>query len=264
MIEPFVGAARLPWPDPDQAAVVGRAEGQATLALLRALGDQDWTRPTDCTEWDVRALLAHLVAQCEDSIHLGTLLRRELVGRRRYPARTAVDAHMAVGVDDHAAASGPELVERFALLWPRAVTARRRRPAALRRRTINPGIPGQPRWPVAYLLDVILNRDLWMHRVDLARATGRPFGIGGHDRQIVAQVIGDLARGWSAPTVVLTLTGSAGGSWLLGSGEPVAAARADAVAYLRALSGRDDDVALDLIFGQATALTPIRQARVAF
>jgi hypothetical protein len=36
------------------------------------------------------------------------------------------------------------------------------------------------------------------------------------------------------------------------------------VAYLRALSGRDDDVVLELISGDATALTPIRQARVAF
>jgi hypothetical protein len=42
------------------------------------------------------------------------------VGRRGYPAKTVLDAHMAVGVDDHHAASGPELVERFALLWPRA------------------------------------------------------------------------------------------------------------------------------------------------
>jgi uncharacterized protein (TIGR03083 family) len=264
MIESFVAAARLPQTDPHQAAGIGQAEGGATLALLRALGDGDWRRPTDCTEWDVRALVAHLVAQCEDSIRPGTLLRRELVGRRRYPGRTAVDAHMAVGVDDHRKASGPELVERFALLWPRAVRARRRRPGFLRRLKINSGIPGQPRWPVAYLLDVIGNRDLWMHRVDLARATGRPLVIGDQDQQIVAQVIRDLAQAWSAAPVALELTGRAGGCWLLGASDPVAVVRADAVAYLRTLSGRGDDVALDLLAGQASALTPIRQARVAF
>jgi hypothetical protein len=202
--------------------------------------------------------------RAEDSIGLGTMLRRELLGRRRYPAKTALDAHMAVGVDDHRAASGPELVERFALLWPRAVQTRRRRPGALRRSKVNPGIPGQPRWPVAYLLEVILNRDLWMHRVDLARATGRPLVIGDHDQQIVAQVIRDLALAWSTVPVTLGLTGRAGGSWLLGSGEPVAVVRADTVAYMRALSGRDDDVALELISGQQAALTPLRQARVAF
>jgi uncharacterized protein (TIGR03083 family) len=264
MIESFVAAARLPQTDPDHAAGIGQAEGQATLALLRTLDDGDWTRPTDCTEWDVRTLVAHLVAQCEGSIHLGTVLRRELLGRRRYPGKIPVDAHMAVGVDDHRAASGPELVERFALLWPRAVQARRQRPGLLRRIKISSGIPGLPRWRLDYVLDVILNRDLWMHRVDLSRATGRPLVIDDHDQQIVAQVIRDLARAWSAAPVALQLTGRAGGSWLLGSGDPVAVVRADTVAYMRALSGRDDDVVLDLISGEAAALAPIRRARVAF
>lgn len=264
MIDSLVAAARLPQTDPDQAEAVAHAEGRATLALLQALGDDDWTRPTDCTEWDVRALVAHLVAQCEDSIHLASALRRYLLGRRRYPDKTPLDAHMAVGVDDHRAASGPQLVGRFARLWPRAAHARRRRPAALRRRTIDPGVPGLPRWRLDYLLDVILTRDLWMHRLDLARATARPFALGDHDRLIVAQVVRDLARTWSAAPVALELTGPAGGGWLLGTGDPVAAVRADTVAYLRALSGRDDHVALELVSGQASALTPIRQARVPF
>ena len=140
------------------------------------------------------------------------------------------------------------------------------RPAALRRITLDPGIPGQPRWHLDYLLDVIYNRDLWMHRVDLARATGRPFVLGDHDRQIVAPVVGDLARGWSSVPVpvALELTGPAGGGWLLGSGDPVAVVRAEAVAYMRALAGRDDEVALERISGQASALTPIRQARLVF
>jgi hypothetical protein len=128
-----------------------------------------------------------------------------------------------------------------------------------------PRHPGQPRWRLDYLLDVTYNRDLWMHRVDLARATGRPFVLGDHDRQIAAQVVRDLGRAWSAAPVALELTGPAGGCWLLGSGDPVAVVRAEVVAYTRALAGRDDDVALELVSGQASsALTPIRQARVIF
>ena len=88
--------------------------------------------------------------------------------------------------------------------------------------------------------------------------------IGDHDQQIAAQVIRDLARGWSAAPVALELTGRAGSSWAVGSGDPIAVVRADAVAYLHALSGRDDQVALELVSGQTTALTPVRQARVAF
>jgi hypothetical protein len=44
----------------------------------------------------------------------------------------------------------------------------------------------------------------------------------------------------------------------------VAVVRAEAVAYMRALAGRDDEVALELVSGQASALTSIRQARVVF
>ena len=36
----------------------------------------------------------------------------------------------------------------------------------------------------------------------------------------------------------------------------MAVVRAEAVAYMRALAGRDDEVALELVSGQASALTP--------
>jgi hypothetical protein len=95
-------------------------------------------------------------------------------------------------------------------------------------------------------------------------ATGQPFTIGAHDRQIVEQVVRDLALGWSAAPVALELTGSAGGSWLIGSGEPVASGRADAVACMRSLAGRDSDAIMELTDGDETALAVIRQARVIF
>jgi hypothetical protein len=74
-----------------------------------------------------------------------------------------------------------------------------------------------------------------MHRLDLARATGRTFTVGEHDRHILAQVVRDLALAWRAEPVALELTGPAGGSWIIGSGTPTATVRADAVAYMRAL-----------------------------
>jgi hypothetical protein len=81
----------------------------------------------------------------------------------------------------------------------------------LRRITIDSGVPGTPRFSIGYLVDVIYNRDLWMHRLDLARAVGRPFTIGGHDRHIVEQVVRGRAADWSAAPVVLELTGP--GRW---------------------------------------------------
>ena len=264
MIGSFTAAARLRQTDRDQAAQIGDAEGQAAISLLCQLTDTDWHKPTDCPEWDVRAMVSHLVAQCEDGLSLRTMVRRELAGRRRYPGKTGVDAHMAVQVDDHLAEPGPDLAQRFARLWPRAVQARRRRPAALRRITLSTGIPAMPRASIGHLLDVIYNRDLWMHRLDLARATGQRFAIGDHDRHIVEQVIRDLALSWPAPPVTLELAGPAGGTWLIGPGEPAAVIRAEATAMMRALAGRDDNPALELQAGDPAALLPMRNARVLF
>lgn len=36
------------------------AEYGRMLDALRTLTDDDWARPTDCTEWDVRGMLGHL------------------------------------------------------------------------------------------------------------------------------------------------------------------------------------------------------------
>ena len=262
--ESYAAAARIPEMDRDRAAEIGTAEGAAALALLHRLEPDDWTRPTDCTAWDVRTLISHLVAQCEDSIRLATLLRRELAGRRRFPDLSGVDAHMAVQVAEHGDDAGPDLVRRFAVEWPRAVRARQRRPAVLRRLQIDLGIPGVPRAPLRYLLDVIYNRDLWMHRIDLARATGHPFVVGEHDREIVAQVIRELATQWTGPPVALELTGPAGGSWTLASGEPAAVIRANAVDYMRAVAGRNDSVALAIQRGSDELLPLVRAARIPF
>jgi hypothetical protein len=57
-------------------------------------------------------------------------------------------------------------------------------------------MPGTPRVRLAHLLDVIYNRDLWMHCVDLAPATDQPFVAGEHDHHVVAQAVRDLAQGW--------------------------------------------------------------------
>ncbi|MEU9886186.1 maleylpyruvate isomerase family mycothiol-dependent enzyme [Sphaerisporangium sp. NPDC051011] len=264
MVDSFVPAARLPHNDRGQVAAIAEAEGHAAIALLGELHDDDWQRPTDCVEWDVRTLVSHLVAQCEDNIHLRTMLRRQFLGRRRHPGKIALDGHMAVQVEDHAGETGPALVDSFALLWPRAVRARLRTPNPMRRFTIDTGMPGAPRLLIGHLLDVIYTRDLWMHRVDLARAMGRPITIGDHDRRIVEQVIRDMALAWTAAPIALELTGPAGGSWVIGSGAPTAVIRTDAVAYMRALAGRDDDVTLELVSGPEVALTFARQARVIF
>jgi len=245
------------------AADVAAAEGLALAALLADLGDDDWERPTDCPEWTVRDMVAHLVGQAEGVRRPWVALRRMRAGKRRFPDRTGLDAYTAQQIAEHAGQAGPALAAGFADGWPHAVTAMRRTPGAMRAIRMDPGIPGAAKITVGYLHDSILPRDLWMHRVDLARATGRGLTHGDHDPAIVDDVLGDLARDWTGPPVRLELTGPAGGGWDLGAGAPVATVSVDAVDYLRTLAGRNPrpDLSAD---GDPAATAPVAAARVMF
>jgi hypothetical protein len=91
-------------------------------------------------------------------------------------------------------------------------------------------------WRLGYLLDVILVRDPWMHRVDISRAAGRPMLLtADHDGRIVGDVVAEWAGRHGRPFTLL-LTGPAGGSYLQGTGGPEL--QLDAVDFCRILSGR--------------------------
>ena len=49
----------------DTAMRLAATEYQRLLDLLRALGPEDWTRPTECPGWDVRAMAAHTLGMVE-------------------------------------------------------------------------------------------------------------------------------------------------------------------------------------------------------
>jgi hypothetical protein len=92
------------------------------------------------------------------------------------------------------------------------------------------------RWRLGHVFDVILTRDTWLHRVDLARATERPLELtAAHDGRIVADVVAEWARRHGEP-FALHLTGPAGGRFVHGGGGPELSL--DAVEFCRILSGR--------------------------
>jgi uncharacterized protein (TIGR03083 family) len=260
-------AWEIPQTPPDRVAEVATAELEAELALLGTLDEQDWSRPTDCAGWDVHDLTAHLIGEYEEIFRPWVLLRRLRKGHRRYPGLSRLDAHNQQQIDELGDQSGPELIAALARLAPKAIRARRRLPGPLRHLPVARLFPEEarrmPDAGLGYLLDVIMLRDAWMHRVDLARATGRPLALGEHDREVVAQVVGDVGRCWDGPSVLLELTGPAGGRWLLGNDAPAATIRADAVGYLRAVSGRDDHPALEAD-GDPAAVAAAAAARLVF
>jgi hypothetical protein len=109
-------------------------------------------------------------------------------------------------------------------------------PAVARAIPFKPGPPFKGRWRLGYLIDVIFNRDAWMHRIDLARATATPLVLTSeHDGRIVADVVAEWARTHGSP-FSLRLDGPAGGLFVHQAGGDEL--RLDAVEFCRIVSGR--------------------------
>jgi hypothetical protein len=101
----------------------------------------------------------------------------------------------------------------------------------------------QEPWTFGYLIDVILTRDPWMHRLDIAAATGtEPRLTADHDGVVVADVVAEWASR-HGKEFTLTLTGPAGGTWRHGENGPELTL--DAADFCRATARRPASVTLD-------------------
>lgn len=107
------------------------------------------------------------------------------------------------------------------------------------------GIPHPtPGWlSVRHLMLVVHSRDAWMHRLDICRATARPFEqTPEHDGRINALVVRDLARSLvrklGQQAIGLELAGIFGGRWRIGPGRPAATVEMDAIDFNIYASGR--------------------------
>ncbi|MEU2348362.1 maleylpyruvate isomerase family mycothiol-dependent enzyme [Modestobacter sp. NPDC049651] len=204
-------------------------------AVLAELTAEDWHRPTDCAEWQVRDVVAHLVGAAESTARVRELVRQALRGRRLRPGEPAVEGINAVQVDERIALGPARLRADLADAGARGLRARSRLPAPLRAVPLPFGPPLGTR-PLGYLTDRVYTRDAWMHRVDLCRATGRPLQLtADHDGRIVADVVADWAGTHGQPGT-LTLTGPAGGTW--SRGRDGGQLTLDAVEFCRVVSGR--------------------------
>ena len=234
----------------DTAMRLAAEEYQRFADLLASLRPGDWTTPTECPGWDVHAMAAHALGMVEMAASIRE--RNRQVKQARRAGGSFIDALTALQVDEHAHLTPAQITERYGRLGPKATRARHRAPGFIRRRTLP--IPQQvgrrsEDWTVGYLLDVILTRDPWMHRVDITRVTGAEHVVTAeHDGLIVANVVTEWAGRHGQP-FTLRLSGPAGGSWTSGDGGPLV--QLDAVEYCRILSGRspgDDLLAAQVPF----------------
>ena len=210
---------------------------------FRSLRPAQWAMATGCPAWNVRQMAAHMLGMAEMAASI-----RENVRQQRKAAKAGgvyIDALTQLQVDERADWPPEQITARYAARGPKAAAGRRRAPAFVRRRTM-PQVQEvngvREPWTFGYLIDVILTRDPWMHRLDIAAATGTaPPLTADHDGVIVADVVAE----WSdrhGKDFTLTLTGPAGGTWAAGQNGP--AMTLDALDFCRAVARRPAPVTL--------------------
>ena len=225
------------------AAAVATGAYQDLAALLETLDEDEWRAPTECRPWTVADMVGHVLGNAESAASKREMLRQNLHGLRhaREYDGNAMDAYNALQVAEHAALTPAERVTALRALTAPAVRGRMRTPALLRAVSLpvksnGSVVEGMPtRANFGHLLDVIFTRDVFMHRIDVARAVGRGLVPTENDRRIVEDAVAEWARRHGRPVEVV-LTGPAGGRFVQGVGGP--RIDLDAFEFCRVLSGR--------------------------
>ncbi len=218
-------------------------ELDCTLLMLRSLDEDAWSTPTACPGWDIRAMYQHVLGACEAGASMRENIHQLRRGRayRKLHGGPLEAALSGVQVRERADLNPAQLVTRLEAVAPKTVRARSRTPGLVRNhaRMAVDG-PVYETWKLGYLIDTIYLRDLWMHRVDAARALGQPLKLStDHDGRIVADVVAEWARRHGQP-FVLELTGPIGGTYVDDPAAPGAEHDSlDAVEFCRTLAGRE-------------------------
>jgi hypothetical protein len=228
---PFPAAA-IPRPPLSHAMGMLSDELSAMVALLQRLDPTAWQLPA------VRDAAMRMILEAEEVAR-----NRRLLGRLRR-ARLLPGAMTAVR-RQHRAATLPEAAPEQlaaelgswghmaadAAPWLRGTAASR-------------FLAGAPAgYSADYLFRVLLPRDAWLCRAEIAEAAGQDTAPGPHGAEIIRQAVRDLAGVWHGPAVTVEITGPAGGRWLTGDGAPAAAVRAGPAGFLRLVTARPDGTA---------------------
>ena len=207
------------------ARAVARAAYDQLLGLLRQLEPAHWDAPTDCEAWHVADMVRHLAGAAKGCASVPELVRQQVWGAlhaREYDGN-ALDATNDLQVEDHAHLSPGQLVALLVQRAPKAVAGRLRTPGLVRRVDVtvadsgsSVGMPATLN--LGHLMDAVYTRDVWLHSIDIERATGVPVDRRGEpDARIVEDVVAEWAARHGEP-FELTLTGPAGGRYRQGTG----------------------------------------------
>lgn len=236
-----VDAARIPALSHKEAEVLAHQELDRFLAVVETLRGEDWQQPTDCTAWTVRDIVAHQAGAYAGYASWGEFRRQ--MSAKPGPGQMQIDGINARQLADRAERTPAQLITELRTVGPQGIRNRSRVPWLLRKLPIPFGPPLGTQ-PVAYLTDLIYTRDTWSHRLDICRATDRPFKqTPDHDGRMMALVLRDLAhkleKQLRGQSVIFDLVGPAGGRYRIGSlAEPTAILKMDALDFNRRASDR--------------------------
>lgn len=210
-------------------------EYRRLLELVGQLTPDEWHAPTDCDDWDVYALVCHLVGSAEASASPTEAARQQRRGQQLLPGADLLDAMNAAQVEQRRVEAPRQLLVQLADASWRSLAAPHRTAWPVRAwRALRPGTDVDVPW----LRGSRLVRNLWLHRIDISRATGHPLHLTAeHD----AAIVDELVTGWGAAhgePFTLHLAGPAGGTWSHGTGGPTL--ELEAVEFARLVSGRGD------------------------
>ena len=229
--------------DHREAPGLAEEEYRRFVDALARLETPDWGQPTDCEGWTVRDMAGHVLGamRAAASIREQVSQQREIRSRVKATGENQVDVMTGVQIERTADLTTDELIAEARSLVGPAARGRKRTPAPMRKLVKIPVEIGtlSETWRLGYLVDTILTRDIFMHRIDLARAVGTtPMVDDTHDARIVADIVGEWARRHGRP-FDLTLSGAPGGRFNVAgdSGEEL---HLDALEFCRILSGRGD------------------------
>ena len=235
----LANAESIPYTYADEAHRLLTTALSRFMTLVESLNADDWSKPTACTAWNVHDMVAHqaggyasgtsykeMIRQYTSKPKLGQLPEDAIndlqVGERadKTPAELIAELKQIGEVAAHNWAYGFNAIKWIATPHP---------------------VGGF--MSIRHLMWIIHSRDTWMHRLDICRATSRPFEqTREHDGRIVELVVLDTAKKLNkrlnGQAITLSLTGIAGGTWQIGKGKPVAEMEMDALDFNIFVSGR--------------------------
>lgn len=232
-------AESIPYTNADEAYRLLTTAFDRLMHLLESLASEDWSKPTACTAWNVHDMVAHQAGGYASGTGYKEMLRQFTSLPK--PGQLPEDAINALQVGERANTSPSDLIAELKQVGPKTIHNWAYGFRAIKWIAIPHPVGGF--MSLRYLMWITHSRDTWMHRMDICRATNRPFEqTREHDGRIVELVVLDTAKKLNkrlnGHAITLVLTGIAGGKWKIGNGDPTAEIEMDALDFNIFVSGR--------------------------